>query len=105
MKQDDKAVFYDEILKALWGYLGDKLSMPVSELSKDNISAQLTARQVPENLIEECVTLVGECEFARYAPSLSGGMTQGVYGQGSPEEVVYNRTAELMNKLENAIKR
>ena len=105
MRENDKAVFYDEVLKALWGYLGDKLSMPVSELSKDNISAKLADRQVPEKLIGECVALVGECEFARYAPSLAISSSQGVYGQGSAEEIIYNRTAELMNDLENAIKR
>ena len=105
MRENDKAIFYDEVLKALWGYLSDKLSMPVSELSKDNISAKLADRQVPEELIGECVALVGECEFARYAPSLAGASSHGVYGKGSVEEVIYNRTAELMNKLENAIKR
>ena len=105
MRENDKAVFYDEVLKALWGYLSDKLSMPVSELSKDNISVTLANRQVSEELIGECVALVGECEFARYAPSLAGASSHGVYGQGSAEEVIYNRTAELMNKLENAIKR
>ena len=105
MRENDKAVFYDEVLKALWGYLGDKLSMPVSELSKDNISAKLADCQVPEKLIGECVALVGECEFARYAPSLAISSSQGVYGQGSAEEIIYNRTAELMNDLENAIKR
>lgn len=105
MRENDKAIFYDEVLKALWGYLSDKLSMPVSELSKDNISAKLADRQVPEELIGECVALVGECEFARYAPSLAGASSHGIYGKGSAEEVIYNRTAELMNKLENAIKR
>ena len=105
MRENDKAIFYDEVLKALWGYLSDKLSMPVSELSKDNISAKLANRQVSEELIGECVALVGECEFARYAPSLAGASSHGVYGKGSVEEVIYNRTAELMNKLENAIKR
>lgn len=105
MHENNKAVFYDELLKALWGYLSDKLSMPVSELSKDNISSKLTECQVSAELIDECVALVGECEFARYAPSLSAGSSQGLYGGGSAEEKVYNRTAELMNKLENAIKR
>ena len=105
MRENDKAVFYDEVLKALWGYLSDKLSMPVSELSKDNIAAKLADCQVPGELIEECAALVGECEFARYAPSLAGASSQGVYGKGSAEEIIYNRTAELMNKLENAIKR
>ena len=91
----DKAGFYDEVLKAIWGYLSDKLMMPVSELSKDNISAELAARQVSEALIGECTALLGECEFARYAPSLSS----------TSEENIYNRTAELMNSLENEIKK
>ena len=91
----DKAGFYNEVLKAIWGYLSDKLMMPVSELSKDNISAELAARQVSEALIGECTALLGECEFARYAPSLSS----------TSEENIYNRTAELMNSLENEIKK
>ena len=53
MVEKDKAGFYDELLKALWGYLSDKLSMPVSELSKDNIAAKLAECQVPADLIEE----------------------------------------------------
>ena len=84
----------DEVLKAIWGYLSDKLIMPVSELSKENIAAELAAHHVSETLIGECTALLGECEFARYAPSLSA----------TSEENIYNRTAELMNKLESAIK-
>lgn len=103
MRENDKAVFYDEVLKALWGYLGDKLNMPVSELSKDNIAAKLSDCQVSAELIEECVALVGECEFARYAPSLAS-QNRVADGHGSMEESIYNRTAELMNKLENAIR-
>ena len=95
MREDDKAGFYDEVLKALWGYLGDKLNMPVSELSKDNISAKLIDCGVSEELIQECLSLVGECEFARYAPSLSD----------SRVEEVYAKVDALMDKLENAIKR
>ncbi len=95
MQEKDKAGFYDEVLKALWGYLSDKLSMPVSELSKENIAAKLTMCQVPRELIEECVALIGECEFARYAPTLSG----------YADEKVYGKVAALMNRLENAIKR
>ena len=95
MQQKDKAGFYDEVLKALWGYLGDKLSMPVSELSKDNIAAKLAECQVSEELIKECASLISDCEFARYAPSLSG----------YADEKVYDKVATLMNRLENAIKR
>ena len=95
MREGDKAGFYDEVLKALWGYLGDKLSMPVSELSKDNISTKLADRQVPETLVEECLVLVGECEFARYAPSLSN----------ASEAQIYDKVNALMDELENAIRR
>ena len=94
MAAKDKAGFYDEVLKAIWGYLSDKLIMPVSELSKENIAAELAARQVPEVSINECTALLGDCEFARYAPTLSGVSV----------EKIYDRTAELMNKLENEIK-
>lgn len=95
MQQKDKSGFYDEILKALWGYLSDKLSMPVSELSKENIAIKLADCQVSENLISECIDLIGECEFARYAPTLSD----------SAEDKVYDKVAMLMNRLENEIKR
>ena len=94
MHENDKAGFYDEVLKALWGYLSDKLCMPVSELSKDNVAAKLTEHQVSETLIEECLTLIGECELARYAPALSH----------LPEVQVYADADALMDKLENAIK-
>ncbi len=95
MLQKDKAGFYDEVLKALWGYLSDKLSMPVSELSKENIAAKLAECQVPDELIRECASLIGDCEFARYAPTLSD----------YADETVYDKVATLMNRLENAIKR
>ena len=94
MREDDKAGFYDEVLKALWGYLGDKLNMPVSELSKDNISAKLAECGVADELIQEALALVGECEFARYAPSLSG----------SRVEDIYDKIDALMDRLENAIR-
>ena len=95
MAADDKVGFYDEILKAIWGYLSDKLMMPVSELSKENIAAELALRQVPEALVEKCVDLLSRCEFARYAPSLVGAADAKNY---------YERTEELMDELENAIK-
>ena len=92
---DDKAGFYDEMLKAIWGYLSDKLVMPVSELSKENIATELASRQVAEELINDCVDLLNRCEFARYAPSLSSNADAKVY---------YDRAEELMDKLENAIR-
>ena len=94
MDEKDKAGFYDEVLKAIWGYLSDKLNIPQSELSKDNVATELAACQVPEELIKECVDIIGDCEFARYAPTLSG----------NADDKVYNKVAALMNQLENTIK-
>jgi hypothetical protein len=95
MREGDKAGFYDEVLKALWGYLSDKLNMPVSELSKDNVSVKLAECHVPEALVAECMELIGEYEFARYAPSLSS----------VSESQLYDKADALMDSLENAIKR
>ena len=67
-KAGNKDTFYDEILKALWGYLSDKLSIPVSELNKDNISLRLSQRGVDDVVIQEFVKLLNDCEFERYAP-------------------------------------
>lgn len=94
MDEKDKAGFYDEVLKAIWGYLSDKLNIPQSELSKDNVATELAACQVPEELIKECVDIIGDCEFARYAPTLSG----------NADDKVYSKVAALMNQLENTIK-
>ena len=95
MLHRDRAGFYDEVLKALWGYLSDKLSMPVSELSKENVAVKLAECRVPDKLISECASLISDCEFARYAPTLSD----------CADEKVYDKVASLMNQLENAIKR
>ena len=68
LAENKKNEFYDEVLKALWGYISDKLSIPVSQLSKDNIEAELTNYGVQEALIAEFIGVLNECEYARYAP-------------------------------------
>lgn len=57
------------MLNALWGYMSDKLSIPVSELSKDNINAELEQYGIDEQLRQEAMSLIDKCEFAQYAPS------------------------------------
>ena len=87
--------FYDEILKTLWGYVGDKLSISVSQLSKDNISARLADRGVDEALIKEFESVLSESEFARYAPG----------NPGETMDKVYSMAIDVISKLENSIKR
>ncbi|MGI6074286.1 MAG: BatD family protein [Fermentimonas sp.] len=64
----DKESFYDEVLRAVWGYFSDKLSMPVADLSKDNIESELSKEGVDEKLIGRFMNILNTCEFARYAP-------------------------------------
>jgi len=69
----DRTGFYAEMLNALWGYMSDKLSIPVSELNKDNISAELEHYGIDEQLRQEAIGLIDKCEFAQYAPELASG--------------------------------
>src|SRR5574344_1913379 len=71
--------FYDEVLKALWGYIGDKLNMPVEQLSKDNINEKLTQAGVAVELIQQFIEALNECEFARFAPGSQQGNMSKVY--------------------------
>lgn len=87
--------FYDEVLKALWGYISDKLNIPVSKLSRDNIEAELSGHGVSEDLIKEFIDALSECEFARYAPG----------NQNEAMDKVYSASVDVISKMENCIKR
>lgn len=87
--------FYDEVLKALWGYISDKLNIPVSKLSRDNIEAELSGHGVSEDLIKEFIGTLSECEFARYAPG----------NQNEAMDKVYSASVDVISKMENCIKR
>ena len=71
--------FYDEVMRALWGYVGDKLNMPVEQLSRENISQQLTSHQVSDEVVSQFISALDECEFARYAPGDATGNMNKVY--------------------------
>lgn len=69
MKANKKEYFYDEVLRALWGYAADKVNIPVESLSKDNIQEKLIDRGCNTYSVEKFTDAISECEFARYAPS------------------------------------
>ena len=91
---NEKDAFYDEVLKALWGYISDKLSIPVSQLSKDNIEEELRKYGVAEDLIKEFLNALNSCEFARFAP---GDANQAM-------DKVYTDLIEVISSMENSIK-
>lgn len=94
LSENKKDVFYDEVLKTLWGYISDKLNMPVSRLSKDNIEEKLINHGVNEELIKEFLNALNDCEFARFAPG----------DENQAMDKVYSSSIEVISKMENSIK-
>ena len=94
LTENKQEAFYDEVLKALWGYISDKLNIPVSQLSKDNIEDELTQYGVAPELIKDFIGTLNECEFARYAPG----------NQNEAMDKVYSSAVEVISKMENSIK-
>lgn len=81
MAENKPGEFYDETLRALWGYVGDKLNIPVEQLSRENITDRLTARGVDADTIKPFIEAIDECEFERYAPGDPKGNMNKVYEQ------------------------
>ena len=95
MKENKKEEFYDEVLRALWGYLSDKLSIPQSDLTKDNVEIELAKYGVDESLTNEFMDILNTCEFARYAPSQASDAM----------DKLYELTVDAIGKMENTIKK
>jgi hypothetical protein len=95
MAENKPSEFYDEVLRALWGYVGDKMNIPVEQLSHDNISQRLSERQVDAEVISQFIEALDECEFERYAP-------------GDPKgnmEKVYEKAMTAIEKIEETFKK
>lgn len=83
MAQGNDGEFYDEVLRALWGYVGDKLAIPVERLSRENITEQFQLHSVAEEVIESFVEAIDECEYARFAPGDTSGNMQKTYAKAT----------------------
>ena len=79
MKENKPGPFYDEVLRALWGYVGDKLSIGVEQLSRENITTRLSEHHVEQQVIDRFIEAIDECEFVRYAPGDATGNMNKVY--------------------------
>lgn len=92
MKTGDREKFYDEMLVALWGYVGAKLNIPTSELNRQNVAQRLSDAGASQEIVDRFVGVLDDCEFAKYAP-----------GTGENElKTVYERGADVINALEDA---
>ena len=89
LEAGEREAFYEETLRALWGYLGDKLRLPASELSRASVSELLRMRGLDEEIIARLTAVIDEVEFARYAPAKEGDM-----------QALYDTTAEVISAID-----
>jgi hypothetical protein len=93
LKNEQIEKFYEEILKALWGYLSDKLNIPVSDLTRNNAITSLTEKGVTDERIKNLNDILDACEYARFAPSASG--TEAI--------TIYEGASQFIKSVENSI--
>jgi hypothetical protein len=93
LKNEEIDQFYDEILKAIWGYLSDKLNIPGSELSRSNAITALQNYGIEEDNIDKLSKILDTCEFARFAPASSE----------TEAATVYDGASQFIKSIENLI--
>jgi hypothetical protein len=94
LTKNDKEGFYNEMSRAIWGYLGDKLNIDPAQLSKENVEEKLVSRGVKTETISSLISLISTCELALYAP----------LGAANEMKQNYSGAMELMADLEGEIK-
>jgi len=94
MKANSRDAFYEEVSQALWGYLSDKFSIPLANLSIDTVNETLEARDVKEETITKFTETLNNCEFARFAPGDSHAAMEGIY----------NEAVNLVSHMERELK-
>ena len=94
LQQNNEKAFYNEVIRALWVFLSDKLLIPQSELSKENISDKLQQRSIAENKIEELKITLDTCEQALFSP----------IGRENAMKETYSKAIELIMDFEEQLK-
>jgi hypothetical protein len=94
LKNNNTEEFYEEVLKAMWGYLSDKLNIPVADLSKDTSKEALIKNNIDEELLNSFYYIIDNCEYARYSP------------EHASEEMhkLYNKAIKTIIKLQQKLK-
>ncbi len=93
MEKGQQEPFYDEVLRALWGYVGDKLNIPVEKLSRENIVENFSEHNIDSTIVDSFVEAIDECEYARYAP-----------GEAKTKmDVVYDKAVTAITKIDEML--
>ena len=94
MNESNRHAFYEEMLRALWGYMSDKLNIPVSSLTKENIREELQRRGCPAEVAEHYTEIISRCDEAQYSPAESIQMSD-----------IYKEGVAIISRIESIIKR
>lgn len=90
MKEQKREAFFDEVMRALWGYLSDKLTLPLSVLTKDNAKEEMQKHNISSDAADAFMQLLDTCEFARYAP----------VEMAEPMDKVYEQAENVIGQIE-----
>ena len=93
MKEHNRHAFYEEMLRALWGYISDRFNIPVADLTKESVREELNRRGAAE-LAKAITAIISQCEEAQYSPVESATMEE-VYGKG----------IDIVSKIESVVKK
>ncbi len=94
MDEQNRHAFYEEMLRALWGYMSDKMNIPVSNLTKENVREELHKRGVADAETERFTAIISQCDEAQYSPASAARMSD-----------VYTEGVDLISRIESVIKR
>lgn len=92
LDSNENEAFYDELLKALWGYFEDKLSIDRAQINKDLVIEHLRNEDVDQSIVGDLSVTIDICQFARFAPTQSGAMKQ-----------EYDKVVELITKIDQQL--
>lgn len=94
MEEQNRHAFYEEMLRALWGYMSDKFNIPVANLTKENVREELHKRGVSAEESQRFTAIITRCDEAQYSPAASARMSD-----------VYSEGVDLISRIESVIKR
>jgi isoleucyl-tRNA synthetase len=93
MNEGNRHSFYEEMLRALWGYISDRFNIPVADLTKESIREELNRRGAAEQA-KAVTAIISQCEEAQYSPIESATMEE-IYGKG----------IDIVSKIESVVKK
>ena len=83
MDTNNSEAFHAEVLKALWGYIADRLAIPLTDLNRANVSEKLSSRGLSDHEINKLIDILDECEMARYTPASAMREMPAIYSDAS----------------------